>query len=160
MRGINHVALVTRDLARLTAFYTEVFGAEPAYERTENDRGRGLDFLRVGSVVLHVFERPGEAPGGISDEAASEPLARGRVDHVALEADDTEEFAAVRDRLIALGAAGPEVIDFGPLVSLFATDPDGSQVEVALLRPPGWEPPFALTPPRARSLSSRTRPWG
>lgn len=30
MHGVNHIALVTRDLARLSAFYAEALGAEAA----------------------------------------------------------------------------------------------------------------------------------
>ena len=150
MRGVNHVALVTRDLARLSAFYVEALGAEPAYARTEGDHAAGLAFLRVGDVVLHVFERPAETPGGVSDDQAVKAFARGRVDHFAFEAGDPEEFAAVRDRLRALGATSGDVVDFGVLVSLFATDPDGSPVEVSLPRPPDWKPPFPLVSPRER----------
>jgi catechol 2,3-dioxygenase-like lactoylglutathione lyase family enzyme len=150
VRGVNHIALVTRDLGRLSAFYADALGAEPAYERSESDRSAGLAFLRIGAVVLHIFERPGDSPGGVPDERAGEPFARGRVDHVAYEASDADEFSAIRDRLIVLGATTGEVVDFGVLVSLFATDPDGAQVEISLPRPPDWHPPFELVPPPKR----------
>ncbi len=147
---VNHVAVVTRDLERLAAFYAEVLGAEPAYERSERDEAMGLGFLRVGEVVLHVFERPGDSPGGVDDARAGAPLARGRVDHVAFEADGPEQFVAVRERLLARGATDGAVVDFGVLVSVFGVDPDGSQVEVCLVPPAGWEPPFPLAPPPGR----------
>lgn len=155
MRGVNHIALVTADFGRLSAFYSHVLGAEPAYQRTESDERAGLAFLRVGDVVLHVFERPGEAPGAVADQRAGVPVTGGRVDHVAFEASDADEFAAVRGRLIDLEATSGDVVDFGVLVSLFATDPDGSQVEVSLPRPAGWDPPFPLVPPAAPGRPER-----
>lgn len=51
-----------------------------------------------------------------------------------------ESFATIRERLVARGATDGEVVDFGPLVSLFAVDPDGAPLEVTLDKPPGWAP--------------------
>lgn len=124
MLGIAHAALVTRDFARLRAFYTDIFGAEPAYAGADDTARGGPGFLRIGNLTLHVFERHEDAPGGVSDDAAATAFGRGRIDHVALLAEDEAEFAAVRDRLIDRETTTGEVVDFGPLASLFAIDPD------------------------------------
>ena len=124
-----------------------MLGAEPAYGGADDTASGGPGFLRLGDLVLHVFEHPGDAPGGVPDDAAAMPLRRGRVDHIAVLAEDAAEFVAVRDRLVARGASTGEVIDFGPVVSLFATDPDGTMVEVSLPHTTGWDPPFALSEP-------------
>jgi len=142
LAGVGHVALVTRDLERLVAFYGEAFDvpapADPAH--------RPAILELAGGVGLHVFEQAEGALGGVSDDAALRPLARGRVDHVALEAADPDAFAAARERLIALGAAEETVVDFGPLASVFFRDPDGRELELSVSKPPGWAPPFPLTP--------------
>jgi len=142
LAGVGHVALVTRDVARLAAFYGEVFGvpapADPGH--------RPLLLELGGGVALHVFEQAGGLLGGVDDEAALRPLARGRVDHVALEAADPSAFVAARDRLVALGAAEETVVDFGPLASVFFRDPDGRELELSVTKPPAWAPRFALTP--------------
>jgi hypothetical protein len=81
-----------------------------------------------------------------ADYAATSSWAPARLHHFAVQARDLDEFVAVRERLLARGACGEEVIDFGMHVSLLATDPDGGMVEV--LVPPGAhaELPFAVTP--------------
>ena len=145
---VAHIALVTRDLQRLAAFYREVFDAHDPYGRSPADVARGLGFIAIGdAVVLHVFERPAGALGGVAEEDRDAPLARGRIDHFSLEASDTEAFAAIRERLVAADASDGAVVDFGPLISVFFVDPDGSQGEVSLTKPDGWEAPFETQPP-------------
>jgi catechol 2,3-dioxygenase-like lactoylglutathione lyase family enzyme len=147
--AVGHLALVTRDLNRLTAFYRDVFEAEIG-ERSERDRQLGLGFVHVGTTTLHVFERPDGPLGGVPDERAADAFARGRLDHFSLEARDLEAFVAARDRLVALGATDGTVVDFGPLVSVFFADPDGFHLELSLTKPPDWEPPFETTAPGRR----------
>jgi hypothetical protein len=65
-------------------------------------------------------------------------------------AEDAAEFVTVRDRVVARGASTGEVVDFGPVVSLFATDPDGTVVEVSVPHTTGWDPPFPLSEPSGR----------
>ncbi len=105
-----------------------------------------MGFIRVGDSTLHAFEVPDGPLGGVDAEQGGHAFRRGRIDHFSLEAADVEAFAAVRDRLVARGASDGAVTDFGPLVSLFFTDPDGFMLELSLTKPPGWEPPFPVTP--------------
>ncbi len=148
LRTIGHIALVTRDLERLTAFYADVFGADSPYERSAGDERGGLGFIRVGDCALHVFERPDGPLGGVEDAQGGTPFARGRIDHFSLEAASVAEFVDARERLVALGASSGEVVDFGPLVSVFFTDPDGYQLELSLTKPPVWEQPFPTVAPQ------------
>lgn len=145
-KSIGHIALVTRDLERLAAFYADVFGADTG-ERSAHDRQAGLGFIRIGdSTALHVFERRDGPLGGVPDGQGGRAFGRGRIDHFSLEAADLTAFVAVRERLVALGASDGTVTDFGPLVSLFFTDPDGFLMELSLTKPPDWDPPFDVTP--------------
>jgi len=127
---LYHVAIFTADYAATAAFYREVFGAVASEECTQPSA------VTFGGVTLHVFEREGIVSS----------WAPARLHHFAVEARDLDDFVAVRERLLARGACGEEVIDFGMHVSLLATDPDGGMVEV--LVPPGAhaELPFAVTP--------------
>ena len=130
MDRLHHVAIFTADYAATAAFYREVFGAVASEECTQPS------VVTFGGVTLHVFEREGIVGS----------WAPARLHHFAVEARDLDDFVAVRERLLARGACGEEVIDFGLHVSLLATDPDGGMVEV--LVPPGAraELPFAVTP--------------
>jgi hypothetical protein len=79
---------------------------------------------------------------------------RGRIDHLGLEAASLEAFEEIRRRLIARGAADEFVTDFGPLLSLFFTDPDGLEGEVLVANPdakPGVHNPPGT--PAARYVS-------
>lgn len=139
---------MTRSIERLAEFYADVFGARAPYERSASDRERGLGFIAVGdATVLHVFERPEGALGGVEEQSAGEPLGRGRIDHFSLEAADLAAFTQIRERLLSRGATDGTVTDFGPLVSVFFVDPDGFQGELSLTKPADWKAPFDTEPP-------------
>jgi catechol 2,3-dioxygenase-like lactoylglutathione lyase family enzyme len=139
-RGIGHVAVATRDLGRLTAFYEDAFGA------TVERFGPTHAFIQIGpATVLHAFEREDGRP------TAPGPWQHGPIDHFTLEAAGLDEFEVARRRLIERGAASEEVTDFGALVSVFFTDPDGLLLELSLWKPPDFDPPFDLAPFRSEA---------
>ena len=108
--GINHVAVLTADTDRFTAFYGEMFGATIDGEMRERE-GTRLTFVKIGPTSeLNVFEITG------NDEASRQvPMfGRGRIDHLGLQAASLEAFDTIRDRLIACGATDGFVTDFGP----------------------------------------------
>jgi catechol 2,3-dioxygenase-like lactoylglutathione lyase family enzyme len=125
--GINHVAMLTEDLDRFIAFYTEVFDAEVRLDVREE--GLRHAFLDVGAAaVLHAFSIPGNA------HATGMPhmFDRGHVDHVALDVADAETFETLRDRLVERGASDGLVTDFGSVRVIVFCDPDGFEGEIAL----------------------------
>jgi catechol 2,3-dioxygenase-like lactoylglutathione lyase family enzyme len=127
--GFNHVAILTKDSDRLHAFYREVFDATVSNDYRPEPNMR-LSFVDVGPYSeLNVFEVEGRDP-------ASTPMfGRGRIDHMGLQAASIEAFETIRDRLMARGAADAFVTDFGPVFSLFFTDPDGLEGEVCVTNP-------------------------
>jgi catechol 2,3-dioxygenase-like lactoylglutathione lyase family enzyme len=144
--GINHLAFITKDFDRLADFYRRMFGAEVVLDIVSHDHRHGM--IEIGpSCVLHAFE--------IADSPHTEPgqqiLDRGRIDHLAINAASKEAFDAVRERLVAEGAAEGTVTDFGAILSLFFRDPDGMEAEVCVLKdgaswsdaqePKEWVPP-------------------
>jgi catechol 2,3-dioxygenase-like lactoylglutathione lyase family enzyme len=148
VKGIGHVAVVTRDLERLCSFFADVFGATLG-ERSERDQELGLGFIGLGGgTTLHVFERPHGPLGAIPDARALQAFTRGRIDHFSVEATDLAGFLEARDQLVARGASDGTVTDFGSLVSVFFTDPDGFMLELSVAKTEVWEPPFETQRPR------------
>ena len=132
--GINHVAVLTADTERLTAFYREMFDATA--DEVQNQPGFRLTMIKVGPTAeLNVFEIEGN-----EESARQTPMfGRGRLDHLALEAASLEAFDEIRNRLVARGSSDGFVTDFGPFLSLFFRDPDGLEAEVCVVNPQAQE---------------------
>lgn len=140
LNGLNHVGTLTNDSDALHEFYREVFDATVSRDAQE-EQGVRLSFIDIGpKTQLNVFEIEGNA-----EAHRQKPMfGRGRIDHLGLEAASLEAFEEIRRRLIARGAADEFVTDFGPVLSLFFTDPDGLEGEVLVANPdaqPGVENP-------------------
>ncbi len=150
--GINHLALVSSDMARTVEFYEGVLGM-PLVKTVELPVGMGQHFFFDcgGDDLLAFFWFPG-APAGVPGVSA--PAARpdtgeltsaiGSMNHVAfaVPADKIEDY---RDRLIGAGIPCSEVAnhddsewgisrDMHPGVfvrSIYFQDPDGILLEFA-----------------------------
>ncbi|MBV9486009.1 MAG: VOC family protein [Frankiaceae bacterium] len=131
LSGFNHVATLTKDTDRLCAFYEEVFEAK--IERgVMHDEGAELTMIDISPTAqFNVFEFKDNTEA----ERQTPMFGRGRIDHFGLEAASLESFEEIRRRLIARGAADEFVTDFGPVLSLFFTDPDGLEGEVCVQNP-------------------------
>jgi catechol 2,3-dioxygenase-like lactoylglutathione lyase family enzyme len=142
LRGINHVAVLTNDTDRLTAFYLDVFDA-PSRPSFDMPPGMRLTFIDLApDVELNVFQVDGNTQADIQEP----DFERGRLDHFGLLADSQEAFVELRRRLVAAGATDGFVTDFGPVHSVFFRDPDGLASEVcwavpgadlSIIHPPG-----------------------
>ena len=130
LKGVNHVAILTKDTDRLHAFYREVFGATVFHDRVDGDRRLSLVDIGPGTR-LNVFE----IRGNMEAERQVPMFGRGRLDHIGLEAASKEAFDAIRQRLMAQGASDGFVTDFGVDLSVFFRDPDGLEGEVCLNNP-------------------------
>jgi catechol 2,3-dioxygenase-like lactoylglutathione lyase family enzyme len=129
--GINHVAVLTNDTDRLHAFYREVFDATVSHDEAP-EPGLRLSFIDIGPhTELNVFQVDGNAEA----EHQTPMFGRGRLDHLGLHAATLDGFDTIRDRLMARGATDGFVTDFGPILSLFFTDPDGLEGEVCVENP-------------------------
>lgn len=114
--SINHVSVHALDIGTSTAFYVEMFGAQPI--ATPNF-GFPVQWLALGAQQLHLFVRP----------TAMAP----RYHHLGI---DVEDFEAVYRRALALQRAHGDA--FGPslnvlpdgAVQLYLRDPAGNLVEV------------------------------
>jgi catechol 2,3-dioxygenase-like lactoylglutathione lyase family enzyme len=143
--GFNHVAILTKDMDRLQAFYREVFDAEIGPDFPVGP-GKRMSFIHVGPHsefnVFQVDDNP-------EPDRQTPMFGRGRIDHLGLQAASLEAFETIRDRLMARGAADDFVTDFGPVLSLFFTDPDGLEGEVLVTNPDAV--PGVLNPPGTRA---------
>src|SRR5690606_25038775 len=115
-QGINHLALVCRDMARTVAFYEGVLGM-PLVKTVELPAGLGQHFFFDcgGGNLLAFFWLP-DAPDGVPGISA--PAARpdkgdltsavGSMNHVAFAVPE-EKIEEYRERLLALGIECSEV---------------------------------------------------
>ena len=132
--GLNHVATLTNDAGRLHAFYQEVFEAEVVRDAPEVDGQDGvrLSIIKVGPYSeLNVFQ----IEGNTEADRQVPMFSRGRLDHFALQAGSLSDFETIRERLMSRGSCDSFVTDFGPVLSLFFTDPDGLEGEVCVDNP-------------------------
>ncbi len=150
--GVNHLALVCRDMARTVDFYTNVLGM-PLVKTIELPAGMGQHFFfdAGGGNCIAFFWFP-EAPDAQPGVTAAPALpdrgeivsAVGSMNHIALKvpADRIEEY---RDKLIAKGVDCSTILnhddsewgvaeEHGPGVfvrSVYFFDPDGILLELA-----------------------------
>ncbi|HEY2195905.1 MAG TPA: VOC family protein [Actinomycetospora sp.] len=137
--GVDHIATITHDPARLGAFYAAVFDAEIGEMRPHGQQGEEtMTVVRIGPhTELNVFTIPssGEA------DRQTPMWHRGRLDHFGLHAASPEAFATIRARLVEHGASDGTVNDFGGAWSMFFRDPDGLEGEVLLEKDGAEAPP-------------------
>ncbi|MBI3758105.1 MAG: VOC family protein [Deltaproteobacteria bacterium] len=152
LRGVNHLALVCKDMARTVDFYTNTLGM-PMTKTIELPNGMGQHFFfDIGNGDgLAFFWFPGapEAAPGIASPSknvgqGSIMTAHGSMNHVAFDVP-TERIEEYRDKLHAKGVEVTEVInhDDSPqqvsrvvndntfVRSIYFFDPDGILLEFA-----------------------------
>ena len=106
-RGINHLALVCRDMAETVKFYTEALGMPLVKTVALPDGGQHFFFDCGGGSSVAFFwwpEAPAAAPGvaSVADFPASPKSAVGSMNHVAFHMDEAELEASIA-RLQAAG---------------------------------------------------------
>ncbi|MDN6298961.1 MAG: VOC family protein [Micrococcaceae bacterium] len=126
--GINHIALISKDVERLGRFYQTVFDAIVG-ETRDHGPGETMTNIRIGPATeLNVFVIAGNI-----EAARQTPMwGRGRLDQVGLAAASAEAFETIRERLVQAGAGDGTVNDFGTQFSMFFRDPDGLEGEVLI----------------------------
>jgi len=152
LRGINHLALVCRDMARTVEFYCNVLGM-PLTKTIELPGAMGQHFFfDIGngdSLAFFWFPEAPEAAPGVAAPSAlvgrgSAVSAHGSMNHVAFDVP-AEQIEVYRERLIAKGIEVTDVInhDNSPgqvsrsmndnvfIRSIYFFDPDGIMLEFA-----------------------------
>ena len=132
LNGINHIALISKDIDRLRAFYTEVFDAEVGPTKPHGEEsGETMTMIRIGPhTELNVFTiegntEPDRQTPNVGTRATRPLRPAGGV---------RRSFETIRQRLIEHGASDGEVNDFGAVRSVFFRDPDGLEGEVLVAK--------------------------
>jgi len=148
--GVNHLALVCRDMAETVTFYTEVLQMPLVKTVALPDGGQHFFFDCGGGSCLAFFwwpETPPAAPGiaSVRSFPADSKTAVGSMNHIAFNVDEAD-LEACLERLQAAGVpAFPMVVNHddsemgvarqrhpGVFVrSVYFTDPNGIMMELA-----------------------------
>ena len=144
LEGVDHLALVTDDMRKTIAFYTEVLGMTLVHVRRipyAPDRGqppydncRHYFFDMGNGSLLAFFEYPPEAPKGNRD-------ARGGMQHLAFKTTRVEfEHAQTRLRAQGVHFVGPFHLG-GRFYSIYFSDPNGIRLEITTdVNRPDYDP--------------------
>ena len=90
IEGLSHITFIVRDLERMTAFLTAIFGADAVYDSGERTFSLSPErFFVIGGVWVAVME--------------GDPLPDRTYNHVAFKIPDSE-FEAYAERVRAYGA--------------------------------------------------------
>ncbi len=130
INGVGHIAVNTADLDRFRRFYQGVVGLRlvMAGRLPHPPLLRHCVLAVTDALVLHAFEVPGYDP--VADGIGTDIGRRGRIDHFAFQVGDRADLAVVASRLVAAGASDGEIRALGPVLSVYAQDPDGLAFEV------------------------------
>ena len=128
--GVNHIAWISKDVARLGRFYAEVFDADVGPTRPHGQEpGETMTNIRIGPhTELNIVT----IEGNTEPDRQTPMWGRGRIDHIGFAAASPEAFATIRQHLIDAGASDGHVNAFGSVSSMFFRDPDGLEGEVLL----------------------------
>src|SRR6478609_2833821 len=103
LNGINHIALISKDIDRLRTFYTKVFDAEVGPTKPHGDKGdETMTRISIGPhTELNVFT----IEGNREPDRQTPMWGRGRLDHFGLQAASAESFETIRQRLMEHAAS-------------------------------------------------------
>jgi catechol 2,3-dioxygenase-like lactoylglutathione lyase family enzyme len=131
--GLTHIALAVRDVERASRFYRQVFGAVEVY--------RHDNFAQL--------QTPGSRDVIVLEKRAKTAGKRGGIAHFGFRLQRPSDIGAAARAVKKAGGTVKEQGDFVPGEPyLFATDPDGYELEI------WYEPPTPADPPRTKT---RTR---
>jgi catechol 2,3-dioxygenase-like lactoylglutathione lyase family enzyme len=131
--GLNHLALVTKDMDATVRFYRDVLGMNLVATTGNRDDGYPhrhyfLSIGRGGSIAFFEWknaELPPRKDSGV-------PASGIQFDHVSISVESDDDLETLRKRLSDVGADVSEVVDHGLVRSLYATDPNGISIEFSV----------------------------
>ncbi len=173
LRGVNHLALVCKDMARTVDFYTHTLGM-PLIKTIELPDGLGQHFffdIGKGDALAFFWfpDAPANVPGLVAPahNVGEGPIttAQASMNHIAFDID-ADEIEGYREKLLAKGVEVSEIVDHddspagiaqelhdGVFVrSIYFFDPDGILLEFA-----GWTRPFGPDDARDTPASETDR---
>ena len=153
--GIHHIAIMTADIKKHIAFFSEVVGFPLVALFDMHGVPGGLHaFLRMNDYgYFSLVQLPGvdEIPveiGRTHSGSGALPCARGTLQHLAFRAGSEAELLALRDRVRSHGINVVGPIDHGMCSSIYFAGPDQMTLEVATssapVDPARWIDPTVL----------------
>jgi catechol 2,3-dioxygenase-like lactoylglutathione lyase family enzyme len=135
-RGVNHLALSTRDMKSQLQFWCDVLGCPlRALYYMHGVEGAYHGFVELASDSYVAFvqhpDNPKDIEWGITH--AGNPggaVTVGGMQHVALHVDSIEEVLTLRDRIRSRGVQVIGPIDHGFIKSIYFAGPEGLSLEV------------------------------
>jgi len=126
-QGINHLALVTRDMDRTIRFWRDLLGMR-LIAGLGSRRYRHYFFEISKTDLIAFFEWPDVTPVARKDHGVPVrgPLA---FDHVAVGVAGAEDLWELKDKLEAAGFWVSEVMDHGFIHSIYTFDPNEIPIE-------------------------------
>ena len=138
IHGINHVAISTPDIERLSDFYQNLLGFEEVFKLNWDvgdtvldsitglkDSSARIIMLRCGNACLELFEyqTPPPKPG-----EPSRPVCDHGITHICLQVTDIDdEYTRLKEAGMHFHCAPQPV---GDLQATYGRDPDGNVVEL------------------------------
>ena len=123
--GLTHVAVAVRDVDRASRFYREVLGAVEVYRQ-----GGFVQLQTPGTRDVLVFEENPKLAGKA-----------GGVAHFGFRLQDPNDIEAAARAVVDAGGKIKEQGEFVPGEPyLFATDPDGYEIEIWFEKPTSIDP--------------------
>ena len=135
-RGVNHLALSTRDMKGQLEFFSDVLGCPLKalyWMHGVDNTFHGFVELAPDSYVAFVQhpDNPKDIEYGVTHSGnAGGPVTAGTMQHVAFHVDTLEELLAMRDRIRSRGVHVLGPIDHGMLQSMYFAGPEGLSLEV------------------------------
>jgi catechol 2,3-dioxygenase-like lactoylglutathione lyase family enzyme len=127
-RGVNHLALVTKDMDSTVRFYDGVLGMRLVATTMAGPMRHY--FFEIGPQnTIAFFEWPDapyfEKPAGIPDPVA------GQFDHLSFNVPDEEALLALRKRILDAGSEVTDIVDHGFIHSIYFHDNNGIALEAS-----------------------------
>lgn len=160
-RGVNHLALITRDLDATVRFYDGVLGARLVATLATPEMRHYL--FRFGDQCTVAFFQYTDDQEPRFEKVAGEFDPRSlHFDHLSLNLPGEEDLLALQRRLRESGHATTEIIDHVAVRSIYFTDPNGIALEASwwvvdpTAEPVDHDGPFFADPdpvPAARAIA-------
>lgn len=136
-KGVNHLALSTKDMKNQVKFWSEVLGCPLKalyWMHGVPDTFHGFIELNPDSYIAFV-QHPKNSDeielGKTHAGNASGPSAIGTMQHVALHVDTFDELMTMRDRIRSHGVQVMGPLDHGFIQSIYFAGPEGLSLEIA-----------------------------
>jgi len=136
-KGVNHLAIATRDMKTQLTFWNEVLGCPTKalyWMHNVDNVFHGFVELSPESYVAFVQDEnnPKEPVWGVSHAGnPGGPVTAGATQHIALHVDTFDELLSMRDRIRSHGIIALGPLDHGFIQSIYFAGPEGLSLEIA-----------------------------